>query len=149
METKVSNVTIDTTLTKKSSKKRRKTKRKKMTQPTQEEVVSNKTDEIVPETKDTVPEKRMKRIEEEMRTYVKQGNVDFGNDSSQTYASVNKPHRPMVDNSESSVLHVFARARIAQRHPIPLRILCDTGCNIAYSVKKTVRKTKYRYYIRR
>ena len=58
METKVSNVTIDTTVTKKSSKKRRKTKRKKMTQPTQEEVVLNKKEAVVPGMAHNFPLKR-------------------------------------------------------------------------------------------
>ena len=82
----------------------------------------------------------MKRIEKEIKTYVKQGSVDFGNNLSQTYASVNKPHKPIVDNSESSVCHVLARSRIGQRHPIPLRILCDTGCNIAIVSEEKCKK---------
>ena len=52
-----------------------------------------KVSNIVVDTKDTVQEKQMKRIQEGMKTYVKNGMVDFGNDLSQTYASVHKPSR--------------------------------------------------------
>ena len=46
----------------------------------------------------------------------------------------------LVDNNESSVCHIFARSRIGQRHPIPLRIICETGCNIAIFSEKKCKK---------
>ena len=48
-----------------------------------------KIEEVTPG-KNIIPDKQMKRIEEDRRAYVKQGKVEF--DSSQTYASVNKSH---------------------------------------------------------
>ena len=112
-EAKVSNVIVDTVVTRDSFKKRRNTwrdKKKKQvseTQPIPEEVVLDKIKKPAPDIKDTVPEKQMKRIKEGMKTDVKKGMVDFGNNSSQTYASVNKPHKPIVDNSKSSVFQVL------------------------------------------
>ena len=68
--------------------------------------------EVAPK-ENTKPDKRMQRIEEDRKKYCKQGNIDF--DQVQTYASVNKPYRPEVDSSESSVLHVYGKAGIGNR----------------------------------
>ena len=136
-KTEILNVKTHTQEIEKYPKKKRKPKSKKTTQPTKEEAVVKKIEEVTPE-KSIIPDKQMKRIEEDKRAYVKQGKIDL--DSSQMYASVNKPHRPVVDNSDSSVLHVYGRARIGQRHPIPLRILCDTGCNIAIVSEEKCKK---------